>query len=110
LKVLTEPVVEKKVKIIINKTNIMSDSEQQKQQQQPGCSSEMPTMSTKALRDVQTQHGDASVDEENIVILKDCMSPLPEDWQTIEAVWVFEKDGEPVPLTEEELEVSGCVC
>jgi hypothetical protein len=108
LKVLTEPVVEKKVKIIINKTNIMSDSEQQKQQQ-PGCSSKMPTTSTNALRDVQTQHGDASVDEENIVILKDCMSPLPEDWQTIEAVWVFEKDGEPVPLTEEELEVSGCV-
>lgn len=37
-----------------------------------------PTKVVSAVRNVQTQHGDyRSVDEENIVVLRNCLSPVP---------------------------------
>lgn len=46
-----------------------------------GCSTDVvrePTKIVSAVRNVQTQHGDyRSVDEENIVVLRNCVSPVP---------------------------------
>lgn len=69
---------------------------------------QVTTIVVSAVRNVQTQHGDyRSVDEENIVVLRNCLSPVPtraakpdcddgtecdaeadSDWDTEQVVWI----------------------
>jgi hypothetical protein len=53
----------------------------------PSCSTDNEIAAV--FQNVQTQHGDASVDEENIVVLKRIMSPTLEELATCEAVWFY---------------------